>query len=317
MPTSTDASTMPADLLRELEPAAAAGLDRHLRLAKEWMPHEYVPWGEGRDFTDLPWEPGQSRLSDIAQIAFEVNLLTEDNLPSYHREIAEGFGRDGAWGTWVHRWTAEEGRHSLCMRDYLLVTRAVDPIALERGRMHQVQLGYDSAGTSGAPPKTPLEAMAYVSFQELATRISHRNTGSYTEDPVAEKLLARVAADENLHMIFYRDLISAALDLAPDATVQAIAKEVIGFEMPGAGIVDFDRKARKIAKAGIYDLRIHHDEVVWPLLRKWNFFELEGLGAEAEQARTGLREFLDALNALATRYEDRRHAAQQRELLAG
>ena len=44
------------DLLRELEPAAEAALERHLRLAKEWMPHEYVPWGRGRDFTDEPWD---------------------------------------------------------------------------------------------------------------------------------------------------------------------------------------------------------------------------------------------------------------------
>ena len=56
---------------------------------------------------------GSRRSPPIAQIAFEVNLLTEDNLPSYHREIADAFGRDGAWGTWVHRWTAEEGRHAL------------------------------------------------------------------------------------------------------------------------------------------------------------------------------------------------------------
>jgi acyl-[acyl-carrier-protein] desaturase len=304
------------DLLRELEPVAEAGLERHLRLAKEWMPHEYVPWSQGRDFDALAWEPGQSTLSPIAQTAFEVNLLTEDNLPSYHREIAEAFGRDGAWGTWVHRWTAEEGRHALCMRDFLLVTRAVDPIELERGRMRQMELGYSSAGADGVA-KSQLEVMAYVSFQELATRISHRNTGMYTEDPVAERLLARVAADENLHMIFYRDLVAAALEISPNAAVQAIAKEVIGFQMPGAGIKDFDRKARQIAKAGIYDLRIHHDEVVWPLLRKWNYFELEGLDAEAEAARTGLREFLDALDTLATRYDENRARVAERKLLAG
>jgi len=28
------------------------------------------------------------------------------------------FGREGAWGTWVHRWTAEEGRHAIAIRDY-------------------------------------------------------------------------------------------------------------------------------------------------------------------------------------------------------
>ena len=44
-----------------------------------------------------------------------VNLLTEDNLPSYHREIATFFGRDGAWGAWVGRWTAERaGTASPC-----------------------------------------------------------------------------------------------------------------------------------------------------------------------------------------------------------
>ena len=42
-----------------------------------------------------------------------TNLLTEDNLPSYHREIAENFSQDGAWGTWVGRWTAEENRHGI------------------------------------------------------------------------------------------------------------------------------------------------------------------------------------------------------------
>jgi acyl-[acyl-carrier-protein] desaturase len=303
------------DLLHELEPVAEAGLERHMRIAKEWMPHEYVPWGQGRDFTELPWEPGQSTLSPIAQTAFEVNLLTEDNLPSYHREIASAFGRDGVWGTWVHRWTAEEGRHSLCMRDYLLVTRAVDPIELERGRMRQVEQGYDSVTPAG--PRSQLEVMAYVSFQELATRISHRNTGVYTEDPVAERLLARVAADENLHMIFYRDLVAAALELTPSDTVRAIVKEVIGFQMPGVGIADFDRKARQIAKAGIYDLRIHHDEVVWPLLRKWGVFELEGLDPAAEAARDELKAFLDALDGLATRYEERRRRSAERDLLAG
>ena len=286
------------DILRELEPTAASNLDRHLRMCKDWMPHEYVPWSRGRDFDTEPYEPGQSTLSPVAQVAFEVNLLTEDNLPSYHREIAEGFGRDGAWGTWVHRWTAEEGRHAIVMRDYLLVTRGVDPDELERGRMHQMQTGYDAAG------KPALSVMAYVSLQELATRISHRNTGKYTEDPIADRLLARVAADENLHMIFYRDMVSAALDLTPSQMVLSIRDEVLNFEMPGTGIADFGSKARQIARAGIYDLRIHHDQVVTPVLKHWGFFELEGLDAEAEQARSEVAEFLTALDGLARRQEE-------------
>ena len=85
--------------------------------------------------------PGSTR---VARTALVVNLLTEDNLPSYHREIT-AFGPDGAWGTWVGRWTAEEARHAIAIRDYLLTTRAVDPVALERERMVHMTQGFDSA----------------------------------------------------------------------------------------------------------------------------------------------------------------------------
>ncbi|MGA6166809.1 acyl-ACP desaturase [Amycolatopsis magusensis] len=299
-----------ARLLLELESTAEENLNRHLGVAKEWMPHEYVPWSRGRDFADLggeAWDPEQSEVSPIARTALEVNLLTEDNLPSYHREIERAFGRDGAWGTWVHRWTAEEGRHGICIRDYLLVTRAVDPVELERARMATMQAGYDSED------KPLLHVFAYVSFQELATRLSHRNTGRYTQDPIAEKLLARVAMDENLHMIFYRNLVTAALEVTPDAMVRAIADEVIDFQMPGSIIPGFVRKAAQIAKAGIYDLSIHHDEVIWPLLRHWRVFELEGLGEEGERAREELHEFLTKLEKQATRFVERRAQALARQ----
>jgi acyl-[acyl-carrier-protein] desaturase len=292
-------------LLRDLEPVVTENLNRHLAAAKEWMPHEYVPWSLGRDYADLggqPWDPEQSRLSPIARTALEVNLLTEDNLPSYHREIERTFGRDGAWGTWVHRWTAEEGRHAYCIRDYLLVTRGVDPVELERARMDVMQTGYN---TEDAPL---LRVLAYVSFQELATRISHRNTGRYTEDPIAERLLARISTDENLHMVFYRNLVKAALDVSPGPALRAITDEVINFQMPGIVIPGFARKAALIARAGIYNLRIHHDEVLWPLLRHWGVFELAGLDAEGEKARAELAEFLSRLNGQASRFEERRAA---------
>ena len=81
-------------LLEALEPTVAENLDRHLGLAQEWHPHDYIPWSEGRDFAFLggeDWAPEQSRLSETAKAAMITNLLTEDNLPSYHREIATRF----------------------------------------------------------------------------------------------------------------------------------------------------------------------------------------------------------------------------------
>jgi hypothetical protein len=39
------------------------------------------------------------------------------------------------------------------------------------------------------PDKTALGLMASAAFQELATRISHRNTGRYSDDPVADTIM--------------------------------------------------------------------------------------------------------------------------------
>ncbi|MBO1768346.1 MULTISPECIES: acyl-ACP desaturase [unclassified Allobranchiibius] len=302
-------STAPAHLLEELEPVVAQNLDRHLGLAQEWHPHDYIPWSEGRDFAAMggeDWAPEQSRLSEVGKAAMITNLLTEDNLPSYHREIATRFGRDGAWGTWVGRWTAEENRHGIAMRDYLVVTRGVDPVELERARMDYMTSGYDSGD------KTPLEAVTYVSFQELATRVSHRNTGKVTGDPVADKLLARISKDENLHMVFYRNIVEAALQIAPDATMRAIADEVIGFEMPGATMAGFRRNSMMIAKAGVYDLRLHHDEVIAPILKYWNVDGLTGLGPEGEKAREELGAFMAGLDEQASRFVERRAEGRAR-----
>ncbi|GAB2691694.1 acyl-ACP desaturase [Thalassiella azotivora] len=305
-----NAAALQSRLLIELEPVVEQNLERHLKVTKDWMPHDYVPWDEGRNFAYLggsDWEPGDSRLDPVAKTAMVVNLLTEDNLPSYHREIAERFGRDGAWGTWVGRWTAEEGRHGTALRDYLVVTRGVDPVRLEELRMVHMTAGYDSG------EKSMLRTVAYVTFQELATRISHRNTGRATGCPVAEQLLARIAQDENLHMVFYRNLVRASFDIAPDDTMEAIRDEVVHFQMPGAGMPDFARNSMTIAKAGIYDLKLHHDEVVQPVLRFWGVWERTDLGPRGEQAREEMAAFLRALDERATAFVAKREEAAARK----
>jgi len=303
-------------LLLELEPVVETNLDRHLSMAKEWFPHQYVPWSQGRDY-DGPlggdaWSEQDSPLSDVARSALVVNLLTEDNLPSYHHEIASLFGRDAAWGSWVHRWTAEEGRHGIAIRDYLLTSRAVDPVQLEDLRMQHMSTGY-----TNAHPEDMLASLAYVSFQELATRVSHRNTGRLTNDPVADQLLARVAADENLHMVFYRNLLGAALELVPNQAMRAITDVVKTFAMPGTDIAGFQRKAVEMAVAGVYDIRQHRDDVVAPVLRFWKVFELEGLDAEGEAARDELADFMEELDKQALRFEEKRDALRARMAARG
>src|ERR1700709_546969 len=103
--------------------------------------------------------------------------------------------------------------------------------------MDYMVLGYDSGD------KTPVEALAYVSFQELATRVSHRNTGRATGCPIAEQLLSRIAPEWTVHMFFYRTLMAAALDVEPDQSMEAIRDEVVGFAMPGDGMANFARSS--------------------------------------------------------------------------
>jgi acyl-[acyl-carrier-protein] desaturase len=298
------------NLLRELEPVVETELNRHLSMAKEWFPHEYVPWGEGVNFSGVlegrEWTPEEQRFSEAARTSLVINLLTEDNLPSYHREIATYLGRDGVWGEWIGRWTAEEGRHGIAIRDYLTVTRSVDPVALERARMTHMTEGFEAIHPGA------ISGLAYVSFQELATRVSHRNTGAATGDPIAEQLFARIATDENLHMVFYRNVMEAIFELEPDQAMVAVLNNVRDFAMPGHGIEGFGRKAVEIAVAGIYDLRQHKDDVVMPVLRKWKVFEREDFGAEGQRARDELAGILEELEVGAARFEERRDALKAR-----
>ncbi|MEX1007569.1 MAG: acyl-ACP desaturase [Acidimicrobiia bacterium] len=291
-----------AELLAELEPTGARLLDRHLSTAKEWFPHEFVPWSRGRDFAESqPFDPSEVPLSPGVRSALLVNTLTEDNLPHYFRTIVAHFGTAEVWSEWNKRWTAEEGRHSMVLRDYLTVTRSIDLRELERARMAQV-----SRGVVPNPP-TIADGIVYVALQELATRIAHRNTGKLLGDPAGEAIMSRVAADENLHHLFYRDLVAAAIEIDPSTMVAAMERQVCHFQMPGAGIPDFSKHARAIADVGVYDFASHHDQILVPvILKHWRIEQLQNLKAAAEQARERLIQYMDRLNLAAQRMLARR-----------
>ncbi|MFT3899130.1 MAG: acyl-ACP desaturase [Gordonia sp. (in: high G+C Gram-positive bacteria)] len=316
------------ELLQELAPVAEDNVNRHLKQARDWNPHDYIPWDEGQDYAPLggsDYDPEQSELNEVAKAAMITNLLTEDNLPSYHRVIADNFSMDSAWGHWVGRWTAEENRHGIVMRDYLVVTRGVDPVALEEARMIHMTNGYDPVLVAAdrmedlvneygdADEIGLLHSVAYVTFQELATRVSHRNTGKACDDPIADRMLQRIAADENLHMVFYRNICGAGMDLSPDQTLRAVTDIVTNFQMPGAGMPNFRRHGVLMAKHGIYDLRQHLDEVVMPVLRKWDVFGRTDFGPEGEKTREELATFLEQLDKDAARFEEMRDRALARE----
>jgi acyl-[acyl-carrier-protein] desaturase len=284
-----------------VEDAASRLLERHLCRAKEWFPHQLIPWERALDSDTVKRCQPQGGLPDGVTSALWVGLLTEDNLPHYFHVIARAFPYDSAMGEWTRRWGAEEGRHSIVIRDWITVTRSLDLVALERARMRQLTTGFDQ----GARGETLTDAMAYLALQELATRISHWNTGQHL-DPSGAAVMRRVAADENLHFLFYRDMVTMLLQADPSAGLLAIDRQVTDFAMPGAGIADFSRHATRIAAIGIYDYRVHYEQILLPVVvNHWRVADLTGLSADAERAR----EHLLARIARVKRVADRIQAA--------
>ncbi|MCP2275051.1 acyl-[acyl-carrier-protein] desaturase [Nocardia amikacinitolerans] len=272
------------ELLEALADEVESNLRRHIAVADGWQPHDYVPWDDGRNFAFLggeDWTPEQSELGEIAKLALTVSVLIADNLPSYHREIGK-YLRTGPWWRWVGRWTAEENRHEILIRNYLMVTRSVDPVDLERQRMAHMTAGFRR------PALHLLDVLANAAFEEAASAIRHRNTAALNENPMVTAIAERIAADDELQSVFFADLVAAAFAIAPDQTMRAIADRVAGFEVPSVALPDGRSSDEVLAEAGIYDRAKEGELVFAPLLRRWNVFDRADLGSEGEAARAEL-----------------------------
>lgn len=283
-----------------LEATARDLLDRHLQRAREWYPHEMVPWAQGSGDPAPPED-------DPVRSALLVNLLTEDNLPHYFHSVISAFRPDSAMAEWARRWAAEEQRHSIVLRDWISVTRQLDLMALEKARMIQVTTGFDPGIRAGST----CDGMIYLALQELATRVSYRNTAAQTRDPDGVAIMARVAADENLHFLFYRDMATAAMAEDPSAGMVALDRQVTNFAMPGAGIGGFGPHAAAIAGAGIYDFAVHHHQILDPLVRRhWKADQVVGLDSEGAAAQEHLVRWLVRMERVAGRIDAQRADAQ-------
>ncbi|MFD6158805.1 acyl-ACP desaturase [Nocardia sp. NPDC060256] len=272
------------ELLESLALDVESILRRHIDAADGWQPHDFVPWDDGRNFAFLSgtdWAPEQSELSDVAKTALTVSVLIADNLPSYHRELGK-YLRTGAWWRWVGRWTAEENRHEILIRNFLMTTRAVDPVALERMRMDNMTTGFRRPGMH------LLDVLAACAFEELAAAIRHRNTAALGESPMVTAIAERIAVDDELQAVVFAELVEAGLNVAPDQAMRAIADQVAGFVVPSVTLADGRNSDDVLAEAGIYDPAKQDELVFKPLLQRWNVFTRTDLGAAGEKAREEL-----------------------------
>ncbi len=281
------------DLLSEIAPDVERLYNRHLEAPRLWMPHEQIDWGQGENFGEHPWSESDYPLAEGVRSSIYVNLLTEDNLPYYTNSLLAHTPKEHPIRDWNHQWTMEENRHSMVMRDWVHISRCIDPTLLEEGRRVQMKKA------EVPEPESFADLICYVSFQERATQIAHRNTGAHLpkDDKMGRNVLALVAGDETKHYMFYRDLATAAFAIDPSAMMIAATKQVADFAMPGTGIPSFTRHAVRIAREGIYGLGQYLRDVLEPVLSTWDVSHLANLSAEAERARTELAHVVEKITA--------------------
>lgn len=269
------------ELLDELAFEVDLNFRRHIAEAADWEPHDFVPWAQGRNFAFLggeDWSPEQSTLGEAAKLALTAGVLVADNVPAYHRELAS-YLRFGVWFKWVGRWTAEENRHAIVIRDYLTTTRAVDPVELERLRMAHMTAGM------AKPSMHVLDILVEAAFDEATAAIRHRNTAALDENPTVTAIAERIARDDELQAVFFGNLVEAAFRIAPDQAARAVAGRMAGYAVPSVRLADGRDAATALAETGVYDHRQAPTLVFAPLVKQWNLLDRDDLSAEGEQSR--------------------------------
>lgn len=236
-------------LTLELEPVVEANVDRHLSTEELWFAHDYVPFDRGENFAFLggrDWDPSSMTLPRPLTDACEIMLLLKDNLAAHHRELVEHFILEDYWGRWLGRWTAEEHLHAIALREYLVVTREVDPTANEEARVQYVMKGYR------ADTYSQVETLVHMAFVERTHAVFCENLAAKLEEPILAGLIDRIARDERRHELFFSNLVEHCLGYTRDETIAAIAARAADLDVPGADIDAYRDKVQNVEKAGIF-----------------------------------------------------------------
>lgn len=294
-----------AELFEELRDPTERLMDRHMREAHEWVPYELKPHYYLDPKEERHYQPWDAEIDGFLPVhirsALIVNTLTEDNLPEYFHLIATHGARGDdkhPFMEWSKQWKTEEARHGHAMDGWVDLTRAVDPVSLQKDRDSFLRNG------ETPQPETVTELLAYTAMQELATLVSHTRTGTELGNEHngryhgARKMLQVIGRDEGRHHRFYADLAKEAMKKDPSTMMIALGRQMLSFEMPGVGIPEFRRHAMHIAKSGIYGLPEYRQLVLRPTLRRMEFDSVrpEHLSPEAQLAQRAIQGYIADLD---------------------
>ena len=196
----------------------------------------------------------------------------------------------------MHTWTSEEDQHGHLLDTYLLLTENGDPTARHKLRKAVVEMGFATG------LKTPLETMVYTTIQERATMVFYYNVAQACEaqDPGLAAVLRRLAKDETLHYAFYRDAARAHIEMNPNL-VELVTSVMLGFQMPGAGMPDFEGRMAVIAKHAHYGPTEFYTQVIDEMVKIWDIKSLAPDYLPAQEAQRKLIAYHTRLGKIAAR----------------
>ena len=265
---------------------------------ESWQPQDWLP-----DMTEEDWpervqafrEPAKG-LSDAVLVVLVGDMVTEEALPTY-QTLINGFegitdktGADPSpWAQWTRGWTAEENRHGDLLNKYLYLTGRVDMRAVELTIQNLLSNGFDPSTA-----QDPYKGFVYTSFQERATKISHKNVAQLARaegDESLQGICSAIASDEARHEKAYTNFVKKILEVDPAGGILAfrdLMKQQI--VMPAHLMTDgqdpdlFDHFSTVAQRLGVYTANDYAD-IIQHLVRQWELETLCGLEGEAAKAQ--------------------------------
>ncbi len=283
-------------------------------VSESWQPSDFLPDLTSENWHDLlrDFRAKAARLPDDVLVVLVGDMVTEEALPTYQTWINRLEGvtdpsgvSDSAWGRWSRGWTAEENRHGDLLNRYLSLTGRVDMRSVEVTVHHLISRGFDPQTNND-----PYLGFVYTSFQERATKISHRNVATLAKragDDSLHQICGIIAGDEARHETAYKLFMKKIFEIDPSEAVRAFAtmmkKKIV---MPAMLMTDgkdenlFARFSRVAQRTGVYTARDYAD-IIENLVADWRIAAITGLSDLAAEAQEYLCRLGERYHAIAER----------------
>jgi len=304
------------EVIKSMEGFVAENLGSLLKPVEEsWQPSDFLPDMTKEDWREqlAEFRTRGANLSDEVLVVLVGDMITEEALPTYQTWLnrLEGVtdvtgASDSPWAQWSRGWTSEENRHGDLLNKYLYLTGRVDMRAVETTIHHLINNGFN--------PQTendPYMGFVYTSFQERATKISHRNVGVLAGKAGEErlhKICGLIAGDEARHEKAYKLFMSKVFEMDPKRALLAFAKMMKSKIVMPAHLMQDGRDKDIFAKfsnvahgIGVYTARDYAD-IIEALVREWNVETLKGLSDASAKAQEYLCTLANRYRNLAERF---------------